>query len=341
MENQKQYTKAKDFDQTAKVLFIAIYIYESHGLTIFGKNDKIFTRKGKGEPPMASEQTVVLHSQERPVYINKGSALTQNLIFSAALAGAGTYGLLALQHTLRTGSQWVDATAPNGYSLYQFAYGVIGSVIQNFKIDKAMAALLGKAYDFDRFCRIGGGLLLASLISIAAVLLVTVVYNIVNLAYLHRVNKMEKAEVPTLEEARVQRWNRALPVIHRVYAALSYLSLLICLSSVFPLSMISGAALGAKTAGDSATASSIAARAKIAIVIGFVLFFIIAVRGITKKWDRIKANGPLVCPENLGTYLHGLVIVSVPFLTVLALALLIVILLAHLMLTGTRLTRRD
>lgn len=53
---------------------------------------------------MASEQAVVLHSQERPVYINKGSALTQNLIFSAALAGAGTYGLLALQHTLRTGS---------------------------------------------------------------------------------------------------------------------------------------------------------------------------------------------------------------------------------------------
>ena len=131
---------------------------------------------------MASEQTAVLHSQERPVYINKGSALTQNLIFSAALVGAGTYGLLALQHTLRTGSQWVDATAPNGYSLYQFAYGVIGSVIQNFKIDKAMAALLGKAYDFDRFCRIGGGLLLASLISIVAVLLVTVVYNIVNLA---------------------------------------------------------------------------------------------------------------------------------------------------------------
>ena len=155
---------------------------------------------------MASEQAVVLHSQERPVYINKGSALTQNLIFSAALAGADTYGLLALQHTLRTGSHWVDATAPNGYSLYQFAYGVIGSVIQNFKIDKAMAALLGKAYDFDRFCRIGGGLLLASLISIAAVLLVTVVYNIVNLAYLHRVNKMEKAEVPTLEETKVQRW---------------------------------------------------------------------------------------------------------------------------------------
>ena len=55
---------------------------------------------------MASEQAVVLHSQERPVYINKGSALTQNLIFSAALAGAGTYGLLALQHTLRTGSHW-------------------------------------------------------------------------------------------------------------------------------------------------------------------------------------------------------------------------------------------
>ena len=169
---------------------------------------------------MASEQTVVPRSQEQPIYINKGSAMTQNLIFSAALAGAGTYGLLALQHTLRTGSQWVDATAPNGYSLYQFAYGVIGSVIQNFKIDKAMAALLGKAYDFDRFCRIGGGLLLASLISIAAVLLVTVVYNIVNLAYLHRVNKMEKAEVPTLEETKVQRWNRALPVIHRVYAAL-------------------------------------------------------------------------------------------------------------------------
>lgn len=111
---------------------------------------------------MASEQTVVLRSQEQPIYINKGSAMTQNLIFSAALAGAGTYSLLALQHTLRTGSQWVDATAPNGYSLYQFAYGVIGSVIQNFKIDKAMAALLGKAYDFDRFCRIGGGLLLAS-----------------------------------------------------------------------------------------------------------------------------------------------------------------------------------
>lgn len=171
-------------------------------------------------------------------------------------------------------------------------------------------------------------------------LLVTVVYNIVNLAYLHRVNKMEKAEVPTLEETKVQRWNRALPVIHRVYAALSYLSLLICLGSVVPLSMISGAALGAKTAGDSATASSIATRAKIAIVIGFVLFFIIAVRGITKKWDRIKANGPLVCPENLGTYLHGLVFVSVPFLTVLALALLIVILLVHLMLTGARLTRR-
>lgn len=48
-----------------------------------------------------------------------------------------------------------------------------------------------------------------------------------------------------------------------------------------------------------------------------------------------------MCPENLGTYLHGLVIVSVPFLTVLALALLIVILLVHLMLTGARLTRRD
>ena len=76
-------------------------------------------------------------------------------------------------------------------------------------------------------------------------------------------------------------------------------------------------------------------------MIGFVLFFIIAVRGITKKWDRIKANGPLVCPEILGTYLHGLVIVSVPFLTVLALALLIVILLVHLMHTGARLTRRD
>ena len=29
MENQKQYTKAKDFDQTAKVLFIPICIYEA------------------------------------------------------------------------------------------------------------------------------------------------------------------------------------------------------------------------------------------------------------------------------------------------------------------------
>lgn len=86
----------------------------------------------------------------------------------------------------------------------------------------------------------------------------------------------------------MQRWNRALPVIHRVYAALSYLSLLICLGSVVPLSMISGAALGAKTAGDSATASSIATRAKIAIVIGFVLFFIIAVRGITKSGTGSK-----------------------------------------------------
>ena len=62
---------------------------------------------------MASEQTVVLRSQERPVYINKGSALTQNLIFSAALAGAGAYGLLALQHTLRTGSQWVATACTN------------------------------------------------------------------------------------------------------------------------------------------------------------------------------------------------------------------------------------
>ena len=58
---------------------------------------------------------------------------------------------MALQHTLRTGSQWVDTTAPNGYSLYQFAYGVIGSVIQNFKIDKAMAALLGKATTLTGF----------------------------------------------------------------------------------------------------------------------------------------------------------------------------------------------
>lgn len=32
----------------AKVLFIPIYIYESHSLTIFGKNDKIFTKKDKG-----------------------------------------------------------------------------------------------------------------------------------------------------------------------------------------------------------------------------------------------------------------------------------------------------
>ena len=46
---------------------------------------------------MASEQTVVPRSQEQPIYINKGSAMTQNLIFSAALAGAGTYSLLALQ----------------------------------------------------------------------------------------------------------------------------------------------------------------------------------------------------------------------------------------------------
>lgn len=88
---------------------------------------------------------------------------------------------MALQHTLRTGSHWVDATAPNGYSLYQFAYGVIGSVIQNLRSTRPWPPFWGKAYDFDRFCRIGGGLLLASLISIAAVLLVTVVYNIVNL----------------------------------------------------------------------------------------------------------------------------------------------------------------
>lgn len=51
MENQKQYTKAKDFDQTVKVLFIPIYIYESHGLTIPGKNDKIFARKRQRRTP--------------------------------------------------------------------------------------------------------------------------------------------------------------------------------------------------------------------------------------------------------------------------------------------------
>lgn len=55
---------------------------------------------------------------------------------------------------------------------------------------------------------------------------------------------MEKAEVPTLKKPRCSA-EPALPVIHRVYAALSYLSLLICLGSVVPLSMISGAALGA------------------------------------------------------------------------------------------------
>lgn len=65
MENQKQYTKAKDFDQTAKVLSIPIYIYESHGLTIPGKNAKISARKRQRKiPPMASEQTVVLHSRD-------------------------------------------------------------------------------------------------------------------------------------------------------------------------------------------------------------------------------------------------------------------------------------
>lgn len=63
IEIRKQYTNAKDFDQTAKVLLIPIYIYESHGLTIFGKNDKIFTKKTK-ESNMANEQTVVLHSRD-------------------------------------------------------------------------------------------------------------------------------------------------------------------------------------------------------------------------------------------------------------------------------------
>lgn len=65
MENQKQYTKAKDFDRLVKVLFIPIYIYESHGLTIFGKNAKISARKRQRRIlPMASEQTVVLHSRD-------------------------------------------------------------------------------------------------------------------------------------------------------------------------------------------------------------------------------------------------------------------------------------
>lgn len=68
-----------------------------------------------------------------------------------------------------------------------------------------MAALLGKAYDFDRFCRIGGGLLLASLISIAAVLLVTVVYNIANLAFLAPGEQNGKSRSAHLEETKVQR----------------------------------------------------------------------------------------------------------------------------------------
>lgn len=51
IENGKQYTKAKDFDQMAKVLFIPIYIYESHGLTIFGKNAKISARKRQRRTP--------------------------------------------------------------------------------------------------------------------------------------------------------------------------------------------------------------------------------------------------------------------------------------------------
>lgn len=65
IKNRKQYTKAKDFDQTVKVLFIPICIYESRGLTIPGKNAKISARKRQRRIlPMASEQTVVLHSRD-------------------------------------------------------------------------------------------------------------------------------------------------------------------------------------------------------------------------------------------------------------------------------------
>ncbi len=271
-----------------------------------------------------------------PVYVNKGSAVTQNLIFSAALLAASCFGLYKLADMLRTNPAFVDSSAPNGYSLYQFSYGIIGAFIKNFKIDDALASLL-PSYNFDKFCSISGGLLLASIIGIVTVLVLTVIYNIYNLSYLAVLNKVKKSEVMTLSDDSVERKTQVSKVVNKIYAAVTCVSLLLSLCSVVPLSLISGAALAQKTAGDSATAESVAARAKIAVIIGFVIFFIAAVRGITKKWDRIKENGSLVCAENLGSYIHGLIVVSIPFLTVIAIAALIVILLLHFLFAGARL----
>lgn len=65
IENRKQYTKAKDFGQTAKVLFYTYLIFESCDGRYRAKMLKYPQEEVKGEsPPMASEQTVVLHSRD-------------------------------------------------------------------------------------------------------------------------------------------------------------------------------------------------------------------------------------------------------------------------------------
>lgn len=289
-----------------------------------------YEQKSSNSSDGKSKSNVNEKTKEEYFMITKPHRLIVYMIYSLLLAGAALYGFYVLTRFFHT-NEFILSYYSDGISIYAGLKDIALEVVQLDGV-KDVLPLMFKSYDADVFIQATTIFVFVSMILFTATLIVTVIYNALYFACVKIMDKCAGAFQNPLTGADAlrayqlqNRMKRTIQISNIVYAALSYLSLLVTELSVIMITILSGVGLSCAIFQEAEKIKTVVVASRIFIALGFVILFFVAVSMLIKKKERIATQGKYACYENLNTYLLGIVIALIPVLSVMAIAVVVCI----------------
>lgn len=280
---------------------------------------------------------ILYYTESNRYYTPKISNLVLNMIYSLALFGGTLYALLAFNNYIRTNESFLSYFN-DGLNIYEFANASFTSLITESKISEVLPLLI-KNFNVQVFSELTAIMIIISTIMFIAVLFLTFVFNMI---YIIFSKQLDKCVVYYLDENGKEynplekRLNKGIKTMNISYSVITYISILTTLVTVGFVTVLAGSSL-ARGFFDGEDDIDIAVKAsKVLIIMGFIVFFFVAIAMIVKKGERISETPNYIYYENLGTYLKGLLVTLIPLLTIAAIALFILLIVISLISIGAR-----
>lgn len=264
----------------------------------------------------------------------KTSKVVTYLVFSVLLFAAVLAGITALINYLSTGEAVLFTVGYSGdkVSLFQALNELYSAIAADTEIESVLASLFNN-FNEQVYSNLFTVSIYASSIIFTAMLLLTAVYNTVYLICIKKITNQTSLFLQNGSFADTKKEENTVFIFNIVYAALSYLSIIVAAFSVIMMTITAGAVLGKTVFADLLSSgddiSSAVTATKVFIIISYVIFLVVSIVLIINKIDRISefgSNGKYICYENLSTYLEALAVTLIPLLVIVAIAIVIFIL---------------